>query len=178
MIATSSQMDKIRKQAYDEGFQSGLKDGVVAGKEEYRKKLQHIEKIIQTLNTPLADLDGQVIDELVRLAMTIARHMIRREIKADPGEVVGVVREALGSLPVASRNICLYLHPEDAILVREALSVSGGEQSHRIVEDPAVTRGGCRVVTDTSQVDATLEKRLAALVIKLMGGERETDGNA
>ena len=103
MIATSSQMDKIRKQAYDEGFQSGLKDGVVAGKEEYRKKLQHIEKIIQTLNTPLADLDGQVIDELVRLAMTIARHMIRREIKADPGEVVGVVREALGSLPVASR---------------------------------------------------------------------------
>jgi len=177
MVTTSGQMETIRKQAYQEGFQQGQRDGMAAGVEEHKKKAQSLDGIIKTLNVPLADLDEAVIDELVKLTTTIARHLIRRELKADPGEVVGVVREAISSLPIATRNISLYLHPEDVTLVREALSLSGDGQSYKIIDDPALTRGGCRVITDTSQVDASIEKRLATLVTELMGGERENDGN-
>jgi len=178
MVTTSGQIEKVRKQAYQEGFQQGQRDGMAAGKEEHKIKAQNLDMIIKSLSAPLSDLDEQVIDEIVTLAMTIARHMIRRELKADPGEVIAVVREALGSLPVATRNISLYLNPEDVILVREALSLSGDGESYKIIEDPAMARGGCRVVSDTSQVDASIEKRLTALVTQLMGGERENDGNA
>jgi flagellar assembly protein FliH len=177
MISNAGQVEKIRKQAYQEGFQQGQRDGITAGQEEYKSKSQSLDRIIKTFKTPLADLDEEVINELVTLATTIARHLIRRELKADPGEIVGVVREALSSLPVATHNLSIYLHPEDVTLVREALSLSGDGESYKLIDDPAITRGGCRVITDTSQVDATIEKRLATLVTQLMGGERESDGN-
>lgn len=177
MVTTSGQVEKARKQAYQEGFQQGQKDGIAAGAEEHKKKAQSLDKIIKSLNAPLSDLDDQVIEELVTLAVTIARHMIRRELKTDPGEVIGVVREALSSLPVATRDISIYLNPEDVTLVQEALSLSGDGQSCKIIEDATMSRGGCRVVTDTSQVDASIEKRLTALVTQLMGGERESDGD-
>lgn len=178
MVTTSGQIEKIRKEAYQEGFQQGLRDGMAEGKEEHKKKAHHLDLIMKSFNAPLSDLDEQVIEELVTLAMTIARHMIRRELKADPGEIMAVVREALSSLPVATRDINIYLNPEDVILVREALALSGDGDSYKFIEDPAITRGGCRIVTDTSQVDASIEKRLTALVAQLMGGERENDGNA
>jgi len=38
-----------------------------------------------------------------------------------------------------------------------------------------LVRGGCKIITDNSQIDATLEKRLAMIAAKLMGGEREYD---
>lgn len=177
-VNTSAQFESVKKQAYQEGFQKGLKDGTAAGKEEHGKKVQSLGMIIKSLHSPLADLDEQVVNELVTLAITIARHMIRRELKADPGEVIGVVREALGSLPIATRNIHLYLNPEDVTLVKESLSLSGDGESCKIVEDPAMARGGCRIVTESSQVDASIENRLTAIVTQLMGGERENDGNA
>ena len=88
---------------------------------------------------------------------------------------MGVVREALAILPVASSNVQLILHPEDAELVREIYSLSETELGWRIIEDPVLARGGCKVVTDTSQIDATLESRLAALISPLLGGERSGD---
>jgi flagellar assembly protein FliH len=44
-----------------------------------------------------------------------------------------------------------------------------------LVEDPVINRGGCKVVTDTSQIDATLESRLASLMAPLLAGARAVD---
>jgi len=109
------------------------------------------------------------------LGLAIVRQLVRREVKTDPGQIVGVVREALGILPVASRNVRVVLNPDDAALVREVYALSEGELSWKIVEDPVVARGGCRVLTETSQVDATLESRLAALIAPLLAAGRSVD---
>ncbi|MGB1702877.1 MAG: FliH/SctL family protein, partial [Cycloclasticus sp.] len=77
------------------------------------------------------------------------KQLIRRELKAGAGQVVGVVQEALTALPSSSQNIKLFLHPEDAELVKSALSLED-EARWEVVEDPVVTRGGCRVETDVS----------------------------
>jgi flagellar assembly protein FliH len=125
------------------------------------------------LQAPMDQLDDEVEQELVTLALTIARQIIRRELATDPSHVMAVVRETVSKLPLASHTVHLHLHPEDAALVREALAVGDDQQQWHIVEDPAVTRGGCRVVTDTSQIDATLEKRLTAIAAQMLGGQRE-----
>ena len=62
----------------------------------------------------------------------------------------------------------------DAALLRERMRVGEGEESRwQIVEDPMLTRGGCRVSTDVSLVDASVEQRLAAVVARVLGEERE-----
>jgi flagellar assembly protein FliH len=64
------------------------------------------------------------------------------------------------------------LHPEDAAVVRELLSTPSSDRAWSIVEDPALSRGGCVVRTDTSQIDAKLDSRLNAVVAAAFGDER------
>ncbi len=172
---TVGELQQIHKQAYDEGFSQGRKDGLAAGQSELKTQKERLHNILVSLSAPLANLDDQVIEDLVKLVAAISKHMVRRELKTDPEQVIAIIRDAVGQLPMATRNVRLELHPEDAAVVREALSLDDGEQSWQIVETPVMTRGGCRVVTDTSQVDATLEARYSAIVAALIGGERETD---
>jgi len=51
----------------------------------------------------------------------------------------------------------------------------GEELRWRIVEEPTLTRGGCRVESEDSRIDATVEARLGALIARALGGEREED---
>ena len=67
----------------------------------------------------------------------------------------------------------MHLHPDDAALVREALSPAEGDLAWIIVEDPLITRGGCRVTTDNSQIDATAEARLNTVISAIAGDERQ-----
>jgi len=171
---TQKEIEVRRQQGYDEGFAKGKQEGVVAGQENLNQQAQKLTQVIGQLTQPLADLDDEVVDELVALAMTIAKHMVRREIKTNPGEIVAVVREAVAVLPTTSRTIKVYLHPEDAALLKESLSIS--EQGRwELIDDPSLTRGGCRLETENAELDASIEARLAAVVAELMGGEREGD---
>ena len=76
-------------------------------------------------------------------------------------------------MPSSSQNIKLHLHPEDASLVKSALSLDETEfDGWKVVDDPVMTRGGCRVQTDSSQIDATVENRLSTIIAKALGDER------
>lgn len=174
-LPTVNELEIIQKNAYQEGFDLGKKEGFVAGKAEIKAQAQSIESIARFLERPLADLDDELVDELVEMSMSIARHIIRREIKTDPGQIVAVVRDAITTLPIASRNIRVHLHAEDAALIREALGIIEDGSSITIVEDPVLTRGGCKIATDTSKLDASIEKRIAAIAKEILGGDREGD---
>ena len=72
-------------------------------------------------------------------------------------------------------KVTILLHPEDATLVRETFATHATKQSWTLVEDALVSRGGCRIETDVSKLDVTLESRLAAMAATLLGGDREGD---
>ena len=171
---TVEAVEQIQKQAYEEGLARGQREGLAMG----QAKIARLDQLMAKLNEPFAELDQQVEQELLLLAKAIARQLVRRELKSDPGQVVAVVQSAMAALPVASRNARLHLHPEDAALVREVLSLEQADRRWRIVEDPVLTRGDCRVITDSSQIDATLESRLTALITSIIGGERGHDDGA
>ncbi len=172
---TARQLEEIQNQARKEGFQQGLQEGRETGLKEFSERIQYLEEVLHSLSEPFEELDKDVERQMAQLAMIVARQLVRRELKAEPEQVIGVVREALAALPIAARNIQLALNPEDAAMVREALSLQNNEQSIQIVEDPVQSRGGCRVLTDTSQIDATVESRLNAVIVNVLGGQRSSD---
>lgn len=175
--------DEAAERGWKEGYEKGLRlgksqgyeQGYEKGQDEIRGRINELIGLLGTLNEPLRHLDEQVEQELVLLAMAATKQLVRRELKTDPGQVVAVVREAMQILPVASRNIHLYLHPEDAELVRSVLTVDDMTPNWGLSEDPLLTRGGCRIETDTSRIDATVEKRLAAVIATVLGDERSQD---
>jgi flagellar assembly protein FliH len=175
-LMTASHLEAIQKQAYEEGFERGRRDGLLAGEGAVRDRAQRLERLFHTLARPLTEVDQQVVEELMTTVLVVAKHMIRREIKADAGQVIAVIHKALAELPSASRNIKIFLHPEDVPVVRDALA---GEEERdvpwKLCEDPLISPGGCRIRTEHSEVDATMETRLARIAAELLGGERESE---
>jgi flagellar assembly protein FliH len=169
--SATGKLDELQQQTYQEGFEHGRREGQDAGRQAMAEQAGKLEQLMTTLTRPFEDLDQKVEKELLALVFAIVRQLAGNEISANPEWILTIVREALAALPSASRNLRVYLHPEDARLVHEQLPLAGSEKQWQIVEDLSVDRGGCRVVTETSQVDATLEARLNNIITALVAGE-------
>jgi len=180
---TAEELEEIRRQAYAEGYEQGRKEGFDYGhkealevtRSEMQQRTSLFDRLIASLDTPLKQLDDEVEQELITLVITMVKQLVRREIQLQPDQIIGVIREALGILPVSARQVRVILNPEDAELVRETYKLHESELSWKIEEDPVLQRGGCRVVTETSHVDATLESRIANLIAPLIGEQRNQE---
>jgi flagellar assembly protein FliH len=172
---TAGVLEDLQQEAYREAYQQGLQEGAAAGRDQLKTQVARLERLFASLTRPLADLDEAVEQQLVALAMALARQIVRRELKQDPTQIIGIVREALAQLPVAAREVRIQLHPQDAAIVREHLAPAEQERAWSLVEDPMMTRGGCQVLSATSRIDVRLETRLGALLSELMGGERDAE---
>lgn len=171
-LPTAEEIESIHQQAFDEGFSQGK----ALGKAHVDKQVGYLTSIANVLAQPLDDLDEQVVKQITDLSILIAKQLIRRELRIDPGQVIAVVRECAAAIPVASQQVNIFLHPNDAELVRSAFSIDHQTETRwNIVEEPVLTRGGCRIEAEHSKIDATVENRLNQIITNLLGGEREDD---
>jgi flagellar assembly protein FliH len=172
-IPTAKDIDQWRAQAEEEGFQQGQ----LRAQQQAQELQQRLLQLIEFFEHPLQALNEDIEHQLTQLAVTLAQQLVRRELKLEPGEIIGLIRDSVQLLPGNTRNISIILHPEDARLVRNALSMESGNEEHswKLIEDPMITRGGCEVSAPPSTINATLENRLSALAASVLGGEREQD---
>jgi flagellar assembly protein FliH len=138
-------------------------------------QIKRLDALLQFVSRPLQSLDGEVENMLLQLALTVGKQLARRELRVDPTQVIAIIRESLAELPAAAREIRVHLHPEDAAIVRERLTAPSFERAWSVVEDPTMSRGGCIVRTDNSQIDARLESRISTIIANAFGDERATD---
>ncbi len=179
---TAEQLETIQKQAYQEAYDKGLAEGIAAGQaqavaEGRQQSIQlatQFDNVLAGFVEPIQVLDDAIMDELTSMVMTVAKHLIHRELKSEPGQIIAVIREVLAALPMNSRQIKLYLNPVDASLVRETLIISSEDDaSWKIIEDPTLSRGGLKVISENSHIDATIESRLGEIVARVLGSQRE-----
>lgn len=165
-LPTAEEVEQIYQQARDDGLKKGQEDGYQAGFKEGQKKAlgeaQRLAKAAGKLDQALGALDGTVADELLTLAVELAREVVRKEITARPEVLLDVVREALAQLP--HQHAAIYLHPDDASLLRSYLGDQLTHAGHRIHEDFKLTRGDCVLEAGGSQVDATVAMRWRRVV--------------
>jgi len=196
-ILTVDEIEAMQKQAYDEAFANGKQEGYEVGFSEGKTvgfnegKAEGLEQgyaenkyllqeqvarfisLLESLSEPFKKLDECVEQSLAKLAILIAKQVVRRELKLDPKQIVAVVKETVKALPVAHQKVTLSLHPDDVILIREAMSLEEDTPTWVLVEDPLLTRGGCVVATETSHIDATVENKIAMIIATVLGDERQ-----
>jgi len=163
------------KEGFEKGHEAGLKAGKEAGQQEINQQVSYLQQVLTSLNTPLAEIDQQVEDDLISLVMTMTRQLVRRELKTQPEHVIGAVRAAMAVLPINDRKLKITLHPQDVELVKTGLSIESEESNWQWIEDPLLTRGGVKLITANTTVDATVEARLSSVMNKLLGEERIDD---
>lgn len=177
-LMTASRIEKLEQSAREEGYEIGYREGLAAGEHEIAQRVERLEGLLATLSRPLEGVDESVEEELLTVATTLATQLVRRQLQAQPDEIIPVIREAVAALPHNSHSIEVRLHPDDAELARSVLSVESGSANWVLQADPELVRGDCRVVSDLSEVDARLETRLTTLFSSFLSTQRGSSEDA
>lgn len=165
-LPTAEDIDRIHRDAHKQGYDAGYEEGTARA----RMEALRLHTLVEQLEAALGEFDQQVAEELLGLSLEVARQVLRQTIAARPTVILDVVREALAQLP--HQHAALYLHPEDASLVRSYLGDQLAHLGHRILEEPGIARGGLRMEAGGSHLDASVEMRWKR-VIEGMGATGE-----
>ncbi len=168
---TAQRIEEIEAAAHREGQLRGHAEGYAAGLAEAREQAQRLRQLFEHLSRPLAELDSEVERALIALTLELARRLVQQELTLDPAKVAGAVHEAVAALGTAPRNLRVYLHPDDAELLKGQLTLSADVQDWHLLPDKELMRGDCRVATDSARVDARLDTRQAAIGQALLGDD-------
>lgn len=163
---TVQDLQAIEQQAREEGRAAGLAEGLAVAEQQLRQRMAQLDALYVATTHPLLAFDEQTADELARLAMVVARRVVAHELQLNPELIARAVREAADALPAATRELRVYLHPDDLALVR-ALDVA--ERDWQLLADPSLARGDCRMESERSRLDARVETRLAAVIDAVLG---------
>lgn len=139
------------------GFAMGQQKGFASGKIAVVNEITRLREIFVNLEFALTRLDTEIGEELMALAIELARKVLQHTLDTQPEVIKGVIHEALQHLPHKQAEI--HLNPDDMELMRKHLDDKTHEEEHRLIEDDSVSRGGCRIEAAGAQIDATMETR-------------------
>lgn len=152
-LPTAEDVERIHRDAHKQGYDAGYEEGTARA----RMEALRLHTLVEQLEAALGEFDQRVAEELLALSLEVARQVLRQTIAARPTAILDVVREALAQLP--HQHAAVYLHPEDASLVRSYLGDQLAHLGHRILEEPGLSRGGLRMEAGGSHLDASVETR-------------------
>jgi flagellar assembly protein FliH len=160
---SQEEVDAIREQArldgYQEGHAAGHADALADGKIAAAEELEHLRALAVNFSESLREADQLIANEVLELALQLAKGMLKNALRVKPELVLPIVREAIEYLPVLQQPAVLALNPEDAPLVRAGIGEELDKGGWRVVEDGQIGRGGCKVDTASNQIDAQAAAR-------------------
>lgn len=146
---------KIQELAYEEGYQEGHRQGL----EEARNDLNQVVELARQLSQTQQDLEAELAPRVVDLALLIARQVVGQELVQHPDLILDVARQAMAQLSGQAARRVLKLHPQDYALLHQQVGDELHQAGWQLQADPSLTRGGCRIQSSNTEVDATLETR-------------------
>ncbi|MBW8902125.1 MAG: flagellar assembly protein FliH [Massilia sp.] len=170
-LPTAEELEAIRAAAREEGYAEGLEagqgeghaagyeEGLTLGRAEAAEELEHLRQLATTFGDAVTQADETISNDVLELALHLARGMVRTAFDVKPDLILPVVREAIDYLPNLQQPALLMLHPEDALIVKSSIGHELDKSGWRIVEDENIARGGCRVDTASNQIDAQIASR-------------------
>jgi flagellar assembly protein FliH len=158
---TVSDLEAIGQQARDEGYAAGHAEGLAAAQQHLQAQLVRFDALYASAARPLQVLDEQTEQTLARLAMAVARRVIAHELALSPELIVKAVRQAISALPASTRELRVYVHPDDLQLLKDS---TASEAHWKLFADPLLARGDCRLESERSRLDARVETRIAAVI--------------
>ncbi len=165
---------KGREAGYADGAKTGTAEGREQGERDGREHAQlqvqaleqRLDAVMESLVLPIRQHQGSIEEALVQLATTVAKAVIQRELTQDSSHIFQVVRQAMAALPSTTETIRINANPQDMDALKESLTRL--DVATKLVEDAAISPGGCRVETRYSVVDFTVEKRFEQAVQSLL----------
>ncbi len=146
-----AEAEKIKEQAFQEGFQEGL---------------QSLNSHVIALDRELKEIREDIHKKILPLALKAARKIVGEELKLHPDRIVDIVMTALK--PVTQhRRIVLYVNRIDLESLEKEKSkikkIFERLENFSIQERSDIEPGGCIIETEAGIINAQLENQWRAL---------------
>ncbi|MDO9281088.1 MAG: flagellar assembly protein FliH [Methylotenera sp.] len=151
--------ESARKEAYSKGMQEGFAVGMANARERGQEDQQSFLTLMNAFSHALEQSDEQIADDVLSLALDIAKAMLKVKLSVDTQTLLPVVLDAIHYLPHIQKPARILVHRDDMQLLREYMADEIANDHWQIHEDSNIERGGCQVETGANQVDATNEMR-------------------
>jgi flagellar assembly protein FliH len=174
---TARQLEEITVQAQREGHNQGLREGRAQGhaqgleegraaaRQELVKQVEQLKSVAAQMLEPIAAQQDDIEVALTQLALDVARAVIDQTPALSSADLLPIVRQAVRELPVGARNITVLLHPQQLELMRDCAEWPSNWQMQA---DGRVDLGGCKVQTEQSLVDFSVELRFRQVAAALL----------
>ena len=158
-LPTVDEVEAIETRAHEEGYRAGLA--------EAREHNQRLVSLLDGVSTSVARMEREMAQTLVKVAVDLARQVVRESIAVRPELIVPLISDALAGIARTVDPGAVYVNPSDLTLVEERLGEALAHAGWRPFADEQVERGGCRLEFAGGQVDATIATRWVRVMSQL-----------
>lgn len=169
-IIDKARLDALEQEARDKGYadgftagrEAGLAAGVESAAQQSDAERQELKALQQGLLGVEADFFKAIKTDLIRLLQIVPRRIIGKELSLRPEAIVEMAENLLSAF-ATQRSLTLRANPEDARLLEEIVMTSANEDESRltILSDPTLKRADLRLITESGEIDASIETQLA-----------------
>ena len=156
----NAEKERIEQEAYQKGFARGEEEGRVAGQKEFDEKISQALQLISSLTQKRDQVGKQYEEDLLVLVKTMVDRLVSHEVSVNPLVIQACLHKALQYV-VEDSTVMVHLHGDDFQRIKEMSlqdpTLLEGTNRVELIEDPAISQGGCRLQTDFGEIDATLE---------------------
>ena len=166
-----SEQKKIFDAAHKEGYDKGLDEGYLKGKEEADRLVERLHKMIDSVQNKrqeiLNDTEQQIVDLVILMTRKVVKILSENQKSVVMANVVQALKKVKGRGEITLRVNLADLkltteHTKD--FINQVETVKGIS----VVEDSSVDKGGCIIETDFGAVDARIASQLGELESKIL----------
>lgn len=150
----------------EEAHRRGFVEGEARGRQTASQQVQAaVERLARSAAEFLAlrpQARREAEEDVVQLALAVARRVLRRELTVDPGAILGLVKAAMEKLDARDLRK-IRAHPETAALLGKYLQDAGLPERVEIVPDGALEKGAAILETARGSLDASVDTQVAEI---------------
>ena len=159
-------------EAYTLGFDEGRREGEQAEQARLRLTVGAAEEALETLRSNEERWNGAIEENIAALAVTVARHIVDREIASDHEIVLRLVRRAVGEFRI-DQPVRIRINPNDLAILEHHSELSltntigAPTPDAQWIGDPRIASGGCVVEGRERIVDGRVDTGLERVYRRL-----------
>lgn len=143
-----------------EGFQKGFVSGEQSGKQSFLEAVKPVNELFHALSQWQNEKEQQQRHMICELVQKVAQQVIRAELTLMPQQILALVDETLSAMPGKAETVTVHLNPQD---LERIMQINADlPSSWKMVANNELPVGGCQLVTDDAEADASCDSRLQA----------------
>ena len=153
----------------EEGRKTGYEEGYAQGMEQamadMREKIDYFDNVVKQFAEPLSNLDNQIADSLVNFALDLTERLVHLGVDRSKTFILTAVNEAVAMLPVVEEGVTITVNQHDRDILAEAYSDEElAKRKWTVMVENTMNNGDLLVEAKDSSISQTLEQKIQELV--------------